>query len=48
MSPFTDASRVTVIVKGFGCRPGASERPSIGGRRRKAPEERTRGKAVSA
>jgi hypothetical protein len=24
MSPFTDASRVTAIVKSFGCRPGMS------------------------
>src|SRR5262249_11750676 len=36
------------IVKGFGCRPGASDRSSIGGRRRKASEERTRGKPVSS
>src|SRR5271166_6120197 len=34
------------FVKGFGCRPGASDWPGIGGRRRKASEERTRGNAV--
>ena len=33
-------------MKGFGCRPGASDRSSIGGRRRKASEEGTRGKAM--
>ena len=34
-------------MKGFGCRPGASDRPGNRGRRRKAPEEGTRGIAVS-
>jgi hypothetical protein len=31
MSPFTDASRVTAIVKSFGCRPGMSGRPGVKG-----------------
>jgi len=38
---------VSGFVKGFGCRPSASDRAGNGGRRRKAPEEGTRGIAVS-
>ena len=42
------APRIAAFAKGFGCRPGARGRPGIRGRRPKASEERTRGKAVSA
>ena len=34
-------------MKGFGCRPGVSDRPGDEGRRPKASEEGTRGTAVS-
>jgi hypothetical protein len=43
-----EVSEMTAYGKGFGCRPSASGRPGIGGRHRKASEERTRGKAESA
>jgi hypothetical protein len=48
MSLFTDASRVTAIVKGFGRRRVVDGCSRAEGRRPKASEEGTRGKAVSA
>jgi len=36
-------ARVTALVKGFGCRPGASDRPGIGAGVRKPPKNESAG-----